>query len=36
MSNDIKLHKALAFAFSREVMTAQQIAEFIAIYRSVK
>jgi asparagine synthetase B (glutamine-hydrolysing) len=35
-SADIKLHKALASAFAREVMTGEQLGQFIAIYRGFK
>lgn len=33
---EVKLHKALAKAFAQDVMTAGQMADFIAIYRGFK
>lgn len=36
MKHDIRLHQALARAFSKGVMTGQQVADFIAIYRGLK
>ena len=36
LSADIRLHKALAHAFARELMTGEQIGKFIGIYRGIK
>lgn len=33
---DVKLHKALSAAFAREVMSGEQLGQFIAIYRGLK
>jgi hypothetical protein len=36
MTNHQWTHKTLATAYARGILTAQQVAEFIAIYRGLK
>lgn len=36
MTSEVRLHKTLTMAFSRELMTAEQLAGFLSIYRGMK